>query len=187
MIIMGLQRINRVKYPFYNDSSYLFSGAGSGFDSSAFRGEDIFNTIFSKFSSARNPFSSFHEMNEVDTDAETQIRLSFLEAALGCNKRVRYQRQVNCSTCSGTGAERGHPPTVCSACKGTGFEKRARSGFIFSQPCNTCAGTGSINTHPCTKCRGAKTTTTYEEVELNIPPGILLSFIELNSYLLRGN
>ena len=112
-------------------------------------------------------------MNEIDADAEAHIHLSFKEAALGCNKRVRYQRQVNCSSCNGSGAERGHPPSVCSACKGSGFDQKARGGFIFSQTCGTCSGTGSINTHPCTKCRGSKTKTSNEDVELNIPPGIL--------------
>lgn len=115
-------------------------------------------------------------MNQIDTDVETHIHLSFLEAALGCHKRVRYQRQINCDACNGTGADRSHPPTTCTSCKGSGFEKKARGGFIFSQTCNTCSGTGSLNTHPCSKCRGSKTTTSYEDIELNIPPGMLLVY-----------
>ncbi len=112
-------------------------------------------------------------MNQVDTDVETHLHLTFLEAALGCNKRVRYQRQVNCTSCNGSGAEKGHPPSVCSSCHGKGFEKRARGALIFSQTCGTCAGKGSVNTHPCSKCRGSKTKTSFEDVELSIPPGMI--------------
>lgn len=91
-----------------------FSGAGP------FGGADIFNSFFSNFGAGRNPFSGFQSMNEIETDVEAHISLSFMDAALGCKKTIRYKRNVNCSTCNGSGSAKGSSINICSNCKGSG-------------------------------------------------------------------
>lgn len=59
-------------------------------------------------------------MNTFDGEVETLINLTFLEAALGCKKTIRYKRQVNCGTCNGSGSAKGSTPIVCPSCKGSG-------------------------------------------------------------------
>jgi DnaJ-class molecular chaperone len=59
-------------------------------------------------------------MNEIDTDVEANINLSFIDAALGCKKTIRYRRNVNCGTCNGSGSAKGSSISVCSNCKGSG-------------------------------------------------------------------
>lgn len=72
-------------------------------------------------------------MNEFDSDVEAHLNLTFLEAALGCKKTIRYKRQVNCTTCNGSGSARGSSPTICSRCKGSGHVFREISYLnIFS-------------------------------------------------------
>lgn len=114
---------------------------------------------------------------EMDGHVQTHLHLSFLEAALGCRKRVRYARQVPCEGCNGSGCKRGHSMSTCSSCKGSGKDTKIRGGFIFAKPCGSCGGSGKINTHPCTKCRGAKTTKIMEDVELEIPSGVTEDYV----------
>lgn len=92
----------------------------SDFGSRPFDNADIFDTIFSTFGSGRNPEKGFQTMVDLDANVETHLRLSFLEAALGCKKSIRYKRDVLCGSCSGSGSSKGSSPSICPSCKGTG-------------------------------------------------------------------
>lgn len=70
-------------------------------------------------------------MNHIDNDVEAHINLSFMDAALGCKKSIRYKRNVNCGACNGTGSSKGSSATVCSNCRGSGQVKFYSSIFAL--------------------------------------------------------
>lgn len=59
-------------------------------------------------------------MSDIESDVEANIHLSFMDAALGCKKSIRYKRQVSCSSCNGTGSAKGISLKTCGTCGGSG-------------------------------------------------------------------
>jgi molecular chaperone DnaJ len=55
-----------------------------------------------------------------DLDAQTVMSISFLEAALGSKKQIKYERVIPCPSCSGSGCSKGHKLSICTKCKGSG-------------------------------------------------------------------
>lgn len=102
------------------------------------------------------------------------IKLSFVEAALGCEKKVTYPRVAPCAHCDGTGAERGSATHVCPTCKGRG-RTRTQHG-VFPLPvdrfCSRCHGTGRITATPCPKCRGRGLAEQSHEESVVVPGGV---------------
>ena len=65
-------------------------------------------------------------------DLRYTLELDFAEAALGCERSIRFTRQEDCGDCSGTGAEGGAAGLLpCKNCDGQGFI-RQRTGFFAS-------------------------------------------------------
>ena len=83
---------------------------------------------------------------------------TFEEAVFGVEKEIEITRDEVCSTCRGTGAEPGHPPTRCATCGGKGEVRQVRQTFLGSMvqvtTCPTCNGTGEVIATPCHTCRG---------------------------------
>ncbi|MBA0747309.1 hypothetical protein Gogos_004232, partial [Gossypium gossypioides] len=87
------------------------------------------------------------EMDQFAPDIQTEILLSFSEAAKGCTKDLQFDAFVTCDSCDG----RGYPPNakvkVCSICRGSGTEY-----------CMSCQGSGVVE--------GVK------EIKVTIPAGV---------------
>ena len=154
------------------DPNYGAGGAGSPF------GQDIdFSDIFSSF------FGGFGGRRSANpnaprrgSDIETQLYISFEEAAKGCKKTVQYQAVSTCKDCNGTGAQKGTSPKTCSACGGRGqvtINQRTPFGVVqTSRPCDACKGRGKIIETPCRTCNGRGQVRRKKTVEVNIPAGI---------------
>ena len=103
-----------------------------------------------------------------------RVRLSFEEAALGCEKPLKYTRSAECGRCSGNGAEPGTASHQCPACKGRG-RTRAQHG-LFPLPverfCTRCHGTGRIAAKPCRKCHGRGVANQSHEQLVRFPAGV---------------
>lgn len=149
-----------------------FGGGFSGFDSDFDLG-DIFGSFFGGFggSGARS-----RNVARRGSDVGISLSISFEEAAFGCKKNVRYQRIVQCSSCSGTGAKNGQSKTRCRKCGGTGqvvMGQRTPFGMIqTSHVCDLCGGTGQIVENPCNACNGSGHVRSTENLEIDIPAGI---------------
>lgn len=107
-------------------------------------------------------------------DIRQKIRLTFGEAALGCDKELTYERLDRCATCSGTGAEPQTKVSTCRACGGRG-KVRYQQGFLAlatERVCSTCRGTGKIPETPCSACGGRGLDKTTRTLEVNLPAGI---------------
>jgi len=110
--------------------------------------------------------------SEQGDDLQTQVTISFLEAARGCQKPVEVTRLVHCKTCSGSGAKPGTSPTRCAMCGGRG-QVGTRQGFLtIASDCPQCRGRGQTVAHKCGDCRGGGVTRVSEMLSVNVPAGI---------------
>lgn len=154
-----------------------FGAGGGGFG--GFGGFDGFDVgdIFSSFfgggfgGGTRNPNAP-----QRGSDIQTNITISFEEAAKGCKKAVDVQRIEVCSECSGSGAAKGTTTQTCPDCGGRGqvtTQQRSILGVMQVQkPCPRCGGKGTIIPTPCSKCKGTGRIRRATKVEVNIPAGI---------------
>ena len=154
------------------DPNYGAGGAGSPFGQDIDLG-DIFSSFFGGFGGRR---SANPNAPRRGSDIETQLYISFEEAAKGCKKTVQYQAISTCKDCNGTGAQKGTSPKTCTACGGRGqvtINQRTPFGTVqTTRPCDTCRGRGKIVETPCRTCNGRGQVRRKKTVEVNVPAGI---------------
>ena len=149
-----------------------FQGFGGGFGGEGM--DDIFNMFFggaggrSRSQADRGPRQG--------SDLRMDMQITFEEAAFGTEKKVRLNREEECSDCHGTGAAPGSEPEVCPQCHGTG-EIRVTQNSLFGQvvnvhTCPKCNGTGKIVTNPCKSCHGTGRVKKKRELKVKIPAGV---------------
>ncbi len=151
-----------------------FGGFG-GFDGGMeFDLGDLFGSFFGGFGGGggrSNPNASRR-----GSDIQTNIYISFEEAAKGCKKTVEFQKIEVCDECSGSGAAKGSSPQTCPDCNGRGqinVQQRTPFGTIStSKPCQRCGGKGTFNPNPCSRCKGAGRIRRSVKQEITIPAGI---------------
>lgn len=157
------------------------AGAGGGAGFEGFDMGDIFSSFFGGgFGGFGGGFGGNQRSNpnapQRGGDIQTNITITFEEAAKGCKKAVNVQRVEVCDECSGTGAAKGTNTQTCPECNGRGqvtTQQRTMLGMMQVQkPCPRCGGKGSIITNPCPKCKGAGRMRRSARVEVNIPAGI---------------
>ncbi|XP_057974122.1 chaperone protein dnaJ 1, mitochondrial isoform X2 [Malania oleifera] len=109
-----------------------------------------------------------NETENLASDIQVELLLSFSEAAKGCTKHLSFDAFVPCDSCYG----RGHPldakTNVCSACRGTGRVTIPP----FTSTCSLCRGLGQIIKEYCVECRGSGVVEGVKEVEVTIPEGV---------------
>ncbi len=161
------------------DPNYGAGGGGfDGFGGMGFDMGDIFSSIFG--GGGFGGFGGGQRANpnapQRGSDLQTNITISFEEAAKGCRKTVEVNRIEVCDGCSGSGAAAGSTTQTCSQCGGSGqvtTQQRTILGVMQTQkPCPTCGGKGTVIPNPCSKCRGAGRIRRASKVEVNIPAGI---------------
>jgi molecular chaperone DnaJ len=105
---------------------------------------------------------------------QKELRVTFEEAAFGCQKELVYDRIEACSDCTGTGASEGSGSERCSACGGRGRVRYQQGVFpiAIERPCSRCRGTGRVVLDPCKACRGAGLVAKPRTIEVTVPPGL---------------
>lgn len=155
------------------DGAQGFGGGGfSGF-SQGFEGgfEDIFNIFGNAF--GRGSKAARHEQG---ADLETDITITFEEAAFGVEKEITINRNEKCTHCNGTGAKSSSDTTTCTDCNGSGkvqFVQNTLFGRVASMmDCKTCGGSGKVIKEKCTYCHGSGLSNQAVKVNVKIPAGI---------------
>ena len=105
-------------------------------------------------------------------DLRTQVALTMREAVYGVKRDVTVAFASTCTTCEGSGAEKGSAPQACSTCRGRGQVAHGGMGFMVSMPCNDCGGSGQVIGKPCKDCRGRGEVRAEKKVKVSIPAGI---------------
>ena len=143
------------------DLSDLFGGGGQGGGGIG----DIFSTIFS---GGRRTSPAGRR----GADAETEVTLSFDDAAHGVTVPLQLATTGPCPTCHGSGAKPGTSTRVCPRCEGTGSSTRNAGGFAFAEPCRECRGRGLLVDDPCPTCSGVGQTVSTRTIRTRIPAGV---------------
>jgi molecular chaperone DnaJ len=105
-------------------------------------------------------------------DLETELHLTFEDAATGITTAVHLTSEAPCGTCHGSGAKPGTAPHACANCGGQGVVSDNQGLFSFSSPCPVCGGRGVTIDDPCPTCRGAGVERRPREVKLRVPAGV---------------
>ncbi len=142
-----------------------FSG-GFGFDMGGMG--DLFDQLFNGGMGGRT-----RSQGPVQgSDLRYELRITFEEAAKGCEKSFEIYRNELCDTCKGTGAKPGTSPKTCSACGGSG-QVRSSSGWMTTvRTCPTCGGTGKVISDKCGGCGGSGRVRRKRTVTVKVPAGI---------------
>jgi len=161
-----------------------FDGPQGGFGGQGFGGQgfggfggfgDIFDTFFGGGGGggrqSRNPNAPRR-----GNDIGEEIRITFEEAAFGCEKEIEIHREEECDECHGSGAKAGTSAETCPICHGTGQVSSQQStlfgSFMTQRPCDRCRGTGKIIKEPCTRCKGKGRIYRKHTIKVKIPAGI---------------
>ena len=144
----------------------------SGFGGGGFGGfEDIFN-IFSNFG-GRGGGAPQQEEGE---DINTNLTLTFIEAAFGCEKEITITRKERCQDCGGTGAKSNSDYVTCSECNGAGrvtYTQQTLFGMTRTTGvCRNCGGKGKVVKEKCPNCKGSGLKTVTTKIKVKVPAGI---------------
>ncbi len=142
----------------FESSSDIFSSFG-----------DIFGDIFGK------RFYKQRSRPQKGSDLRYDMTISFTDAALGCEKQLRFTKNEACVICKGTGTKNG-VSSVCPKCNGTGHISKQQTPaggfFTISNPCPNCNGSGRKINNPCNNCNGEGRISKTSSLSVKIPIGI---------------
>lgn len=116
-------------------------------------------------------FNQKHEMNDTKKDSSIKyetITLTLDDVIYGCDKIIKYNRDIVCNRCEGEGSTYSGK-IQCITCQGKGYI----DGFPFPTICRSCNGNAIIKTNlkKCTYCNGNGQISKEISCELNILPG----------------
>jgi len=153
---------------------------GQGFGQQGFNGGQSFNFEFGDMGDILGDLfgmggrqRSSRSSQRQGGDIQTEMTISFSEAAFGVEKDIHLSKDIVCKKCNGSGAEPGSKTVTCPTCKGTGqVVRNIGFGIGFPSPCQDCEGTGKKAEKQCSECKGRGVTKQTETISVKIPAGI---------------
>lgn len=167
---IGGQRPGGGGFPF--DFGDLFGGT-AGQQGGAGAGDrlgDLFGGLFNRGGGSTRTTRTTRPRR--GQDIESEVTLTFTEAAEGSTVSLRLTSSAACTACTGTGAKAGTTPRVCPTCEGTGAASRNLGNFAFSEPCRDCKGRGLLVDDPCPVCEGSGRAKSTRTIQARIPAGV---------------
>src|SRR3989344_6306675 len=135
---------------------------------------DLFGNAFGGFGRSSRAGRSQERMS--GEDIRVNLTLSMREAARGVAKQVELSKDVPCSECGGSGAEKGSSSVDCTVCAGKGEVRETTASFFGNitrvSTCNVCRGKGKVPKNNCRACKGEGKKHSKKTIELNIPAGL---------------
>ncbi len=151
-------------------------GGGGGFDFSGMDMGDIFGDIFGDLFGGGSRRRSASNGPMKGANLRAAVRITFEEAAFGCEKEIEITLKDECTTCHTTGAKPGTKPETCSKCGVKGkvvYTQQSFLGMVQNvQTCPDCHGTGKIIKEKCPDCRGTGYIAKRRKIKVSIPAGI---------------
>jgi molecular chaperone DnaJ len=105
-------------------------------------------------------------------DLRYELELTLEQAVAGDAVTLDIPAHVECSRCTGKGAEPGSQPITCKTCGGAGQVRMAQGFFSIQQTCPNCGGTGSTIDKPCRDCQGRGRVRKTKTLSVKVPPGV---------------
>ncbi|NIM25477.1 MAG: molecular chaperone DnaJ [Nitrososphaeria archaeon] len=150
----------------------IFGGAGANF-SDIFGRSGGFDSIFESIFGRGAGFGSQQQRGS-DLLYETSVTLE--DVLEGKKMEIDVKKNIECSTCTGSGCKPGTSQKTCDDCNGQGQVRKSRSmgfaSFVTVEPCSKCRGRGAIIETPCGDCKGSGKRKGTKKVTFDIPPGI---------------
>ncbi len=152
------------------------AGGAGGFDFSGMDMGDIFGDIFGDLFGGGSRRRSASNGPMKGANLRAAVRITFEEAAFGCEKEIEITLKDECTTCHTTGAKPGTKPETCTKCGGKGkvvYTQQSFLGMVQNvQTCPDCRGTGKIIKEKCPDCRGTGYIAKRRKIKVSIPAGI---------------
>ena len=165
----------RARYDRFGHQAFGGSaGGGAGFQDvedifSSF--SDIFGDIFGmQGRGGGGGRSKTSARRGADLRYVTEITLK--EVISGIDREIEFDVDENCTTCNGSGAEKGSQATTCTTCAGRGQVVRQQGFFSMASTCPTCNGEGQVIKNPCGECRGRGRVKKHRRIRVSIPAGV---------------
>lgn len=137
---------------------------------------DIFNSFFGGMSGFG--FGGRPDPNapvEGD-DLRLDIEVDFEQAVFGTDKEIKFDHLETCTSCGGTGAEKGSQPVTCPTCHGSGQVQQVTrtplGSFAQIVTCPDCHGKGKKISNPCKACKGHGKIEKEKKINIKIPAGV---------------
>jgi molecular chaperone DnaJ len=105
-------------------------------------------------------------------DLKYELELDLNQAVFGYSSEIDVAKLMECDTCGGSGAAKGHKPSTCDTCNGAGSVRISQGFFQLQQPCPKCRGTGTVITNPCDTCLGQGRVRRSKRLAVKIPAGV---------------
>lgn len=168
----------RAAYDRYGHAAFEQGGGGAGAGGFSFNMDDLFGgmggDIFSEFFGGGGRRSSNGPQQGANIRAS--VRVTFNEAAFGCEKELDITLKDECETCHGTGAKPGSASETCSKCGGKGqvmYTQQSLFGMVRNvTTCPDCNGKGTIIKEKCPDCRGTGYIASRKKIQVSVPAGI---------------
>ncbi|MGN0270450.1 MAG: molecular chaperone DnaJ, partial [Candidatus Weimeria sp.] len=168
----------RQQYDQFGHAAFDGGAGGGGFDFNNMDFGDIFGgfgDIFGDFFGTGSR-SSASNGPMPGANVRASIRISFKEAAFGCEKELELVLKDPCPTCGGSGCKPGTSKVKCTKCGGTGrivTTQRSMFGMVQQQTvCPDCGGTGQIIPDKCPDCHGTGYKAQKKRIVIDVPAGI---------------
>jgi molecular chaperone DnaJ len=138
-------------------------------------GADAFGEMFGEmfgdiFGGGRRSGGRSQVFRGADLKYELEIELS--QAVFGHSVEIDVAKLMECDTCGGSGAAKGHKPVTCDTCNGVGQVRISQGFFQLQQACPKCRGTGTIIKNPCDTCLGQGRVRRSKRLAVKVPAGV---------------
>ena len=150
------------------DAARQGGGGAGGFGGADFG--DIFGEVFGDIFGGGRRGGRSQVFRGADLRYELELELP--QAVFGYTTEIEIPRLMECETCHGSGAAKGHSPTTCDQCQGSGQMRISQGFFQLQQPCNRCRGTGRIIRNPCDTCLGQGRIRRTRKLSVKVPAGV---------------
>jgi molecular chaperone DnaJ len=105
-------------------------------------------------------------------DLRYELELDLPQAVFGHSVELDLPKLMECETCHGSGAAKGHSPVTCDTCNGAGQARITQGFFQLQQPCPRCRGTGKMVKNPCDTCLGQGRIRRQRKLSVKVPAGV---------------
>src|SRR3954464_7156529 len=105
-------------------------------------------------------------------DLKYELELDLNQAVFGHAAEIDVTKLMECDTCGGSGAAKGHKPVTCDTCNGVGQVRISQGFFQLQQPCPKCRGSGTIIKNPCDTCLGQGRVRRSKRLAVKVPAGV---------------
>ncbi len=145
-------------------------GTGGGFGGGADAFSDIFGDVFGDIFGAGRRGGRSQVFRGADLRYELELTLE--QAVAGESITLDIPAQVECSRCTGKGAEPGSQPIGCKTSGGAGQVRVTQGFFSIQQTCPNCGGAGATIDKPCRDCHGRGRVRKNKTLSVKVPAGV---------------